>query len=113
MSFRVWPPAVLRKKTVFIISTLKSSTTIDAPCGVCALASSPEQCHVQIAETCLENRPQEASDELLNTQVETGADRGAEPDVQQAAQAEDEAAVAIGIISILIVGEIASAPFLS
>ena len=49
---------------------------------------------MHIAETCLGNRPQEASDELLDTQVETGADRGAEPDVQQAAQAEDEAAAA-------------------
>jgi hypothetical protein len=39
---------------------------------------------------CLGNRPQEASDELLETRMETGADRGAEPDVQQAAQAEDE-----------------------
>jgi hypothetical protein len=39
------------------------------------------------------NRPQEASDELLDTRLETGADRDAEPDVQQAAQAEDEAEV--------------------
>ena len=101
-----------------------------------------------MAETCLGNRPHEASDELLDTRVETGADHGAEPDVQQAKQAEDEAAaeaavlegweaqgadsdepdpdkftdpwtshttpwMTIGIISILIVGEIASAPFLS
>ena len=106
---------------------------------MCALPSSPEQCHVHIAETCLGNRPQEASDELLDTRVET-------PDVQQAAQAEDEAAaeerssrsgrrrgatrtspiqtsslapgtshttpwMTIGDISILIVGERASAPF--
>jgi hypothetical protein len=47
---------------------------------------------VHNAQTCLGNRPQEASDELLDTRVETGADRCAEPDVQQAAQAEDEAA---------------------
>jgi len=59
---------------------------------VCTLASSPEQCHVHMAETCLGNRPHEASDELLDTRVETGADCGAEPDVQQAAQAKDEAA---------------------
>ena len=64
------------------LSTLKPSITIDAPCGVCALASSPEQCHVHNAETCLGNRPQEASDELLDIRVETGADCGAEPDAQ-------------------------------
>jgi hypothetical protein len=53
---------------------------------------------VHIVETCLGNRPQEASDELLDTQVETSADRGAEPDVQQAAQAEDEAAAACAFV---------------
>jgi hypothetical protein len=65
-----------------------------------ALASSPEQCHVHIAETCLGNRPQEASDELLDTQVETGTDRGAEPGVQQAAlaQAEDEAVAQAAVL---------------
>jgi hypothetical protein len=53
---------------------------------------------VHNAGKCLENRQQEASDELLDIrelldiQVETGADCGAEPDVQQAAQEEDEAA---------------------
>jgi len=51
---------------------------------------------VHMAETCLGNRPHEASDELLDTRVETGADCGAEPDVQQAKQAEDEAAVLEG-----------------
>jgi hypothetical protein len=51
------------------LSALKPTTTIDAPCGVCALASSLEQSHVHIAETCLGNRPQEASDELLDTRV--------------------------------------------
>ena len=45
-----------------------------------------------MAETCLGNRPHEASDELLDTRLETGSDRDAEPDVQQAAQAKDEAA---------------------
>ena len=53
---------------------------------------------MHIVETCLGNRPQEASDELLDTQVETGADRGAEPDVQQAAQAEDEAAAEAAVL---------------
>ena len=74
------------------VIALKPSTTIDAPCEVCALGSSPDQCHVHNAEQCLGNRPQEASDELLDIRVVTGADCGAEPDVQQAAQEEAEAA---------------------
>ena len=53
---------------------------------------------MHIAETCLGNRPQEASDELLDTRVETGADCGAEPDVQQAAQAKDEAAAEAAVL---------------
>ena len=35
---------------------------------------------------------------MLDTQVESGADRGAEPDVLQAAQAEDEAAAQAAVL---------------
>jgi len=112
------------------------------------IAETKTTVHIAETKTCLGNRPQEASDDLLDTRVETGADRGAEPDVQQATKAEDEAAarqrssrsgrrrepthtstiqtssltpgpshttpwMTIGMISILIVGEIVSAPFLS
>jgi hypothetical protein len=44
------------------ISLSGTSSTIDPPCGDCALvASSPEQCYKHIAENCLGNRPQETS----------------------------------------------------
>ena len=52
-----------------------------------------------VAETCIGNsRLKEASDQLLDTRVETGADCGAEPNVQQAAQAEDEAAAEAAVL---------------
>ena len=56
------------------------------------IAETKTTVHIAETKTCLGNRPQEASDDLLDTRVETGADRGAEPDVQQATKAEDEAA---------------------